>query len=72
MGGGRENSCSVIEAIVVMASMIPNNFTYTIDNQARKGDHKWWITDTSHFQNDYPGWKITKDLEFIYKELLGA
>ena len=36
----------------------------------RESDHIWWISDMSKFKKDYPSWKITKDLDFIFNEII--
>jgi CDP-paratose 2-epimerase len=36
----------------------------------RESDHLWWISDISKFQNDYPSWKMTKDLDYIFNEII--
>lgn len=54
MGGGRENSISVWEAIYYLQK---KGFTMPISHgPARLGDHKWWISDTRRFEADYPEW----------------
>jgi len=70
IGGGRENSCSILEAIE-MCELISGkklNYTYGVSN--RIGDHKWWITSLVRFKYDFPDWKIyynlTNILENIY------
>ena len=30
---------------------------YTLSDEARIGDHRWWISDLAGFQADYPGWR---------------
>lgn len=72
MGGGRENSCSILEAIRDMTVITGEPFSYDIVAEHRQGDHKWWISDTSSFQHQYPDWSITRNLDFIYRELLGV
>lgn len=60
-GGGRENSTSILEAIesfnmLRVAEGLPKWDNYTISEEARIGDHIWWISDTSKFSKDYPDW----------------
>jgi CDP-paratose 2-epimerase len=46
---------------------------YEIIDQARIGDHKWWISDNSEFQFVYedwkPKWTVREILEDIYDGL---
>ena len=71
IGGGRENSVSMMEAIDLInkeAGTSWNNFTLSETN--RIGDHIWYISDLEKFKNDYPDWKITKGIEDIIKEMV--
>ncbi len=70
IGGGRENSCSIIEAISRISEItgIKANFKFLPD--PRIGDHKWWITDYSKFTGDYPNWSIEYGLEKIILDLI--
>lgn len=72
MGGGRENSVSMLEAITIIEDILGKkmNWDYVDDN--RKGDHKCYISDLTRFKTDYPDWKITKSLDRIFTELIGA
>ncbi len=68
-GGGRENSCSVLEAIALCEKISGNSmhFSYSADN--RIGDHIWYISNTSRFESHYPQWKITRNLESTLTEM---
>lgn len=33
------------------------------------GDHMWWISDYSRFQNDYPEWKHRVGIKNILEEI---
>lgn len=66
LGGGRENSCSVLEAIQIIENISNKKSKYEILKKNRIGDHIWWISDNSKFINDYPKWKIKISL---YKSL---
>ena len=58
IGGGRENSISIIEAIDACQEVTNNGMLETLKMlpDRRKGDHIWWITDTSKLRRDY-GWQ---------------
>ena len=62
LGGGRENSCSILEAIDQIEKMINKKSKFEIFKNNRIGDHKWWISDNSKFMKDYPKWKISINL----------
>lgn len=72
IGGGRENSCSVLEAIELTEEIVGKEMVVTFKYEPRIGDHKWWITDMSKFKADYPDWKITKSLRDIIGEIAAA
>jgi CDP-paratose 2-epimerase len=72
MGGGRENSCSILEAIESMTRLAGKSLNWDYNPQHRKGDHVWWITDTTAFGQDYPRWSRIWDLQAIYESILGG
>ncbi len=72
MGGGRHSNCSVLEAISLIEFISGEELSFDISNQAREGDHKWWISDTRKFQQDYPDWQYEHDLESIVREIVDA
>ena len=63
LGGGRENSCSILEAIKMIEKISGKKSRYKILNTNRIGDHIWWISDNSKFKKDYPKWKIKINLK---------
>ena len=71
LGGGRENSCSILEAINLIEKISDKKSKYKILDKNRKGDHIWWISDNSKFKKDYPNWRIKisliKSLEQMIK-----
>jgi len=69
IGGGRRNSCSVLEAIKMAESATGKRLQWSYNEQERIGDHRWWITDYSKFSRDYPKWHITIGLEEIIREI---
>jgi CDP-paratose 2-epimerase len=56
MGGGRDSSVSVIEALDIAQQILGREVPRHHSPQPRYGDHMWWISDTRAFQTDYPGW----------------
>ena len=36
---------------------------------ARRGDHRWWISDLDEFRADYPEWRIRYGVEQILREI---
>lgn len=70
IGGGREGSCSILEAIDFVENYkkikIKKNFT----KQNRTGDHIWYITSNKKFKKDFPKWKQVYNFKKIIKELI--
>jgi len=69
-GGGRARSCSVLEATDMLEALCGRKMTLISEDQARMGDHQWWISSVSKFEEDYPGWAFEYSLEAIFAELV--
>jgi CDP-paratose 2-epimerase len=41
-------------------------------DQARKGDHIWYISDLCKMRRHYPDWDVTKSLDDIFDEVVDA
>lgn len=61
-GGGRFANCSMIEAIAMCEEISGKKLNHTYSEQARSGDHIWYISDVSKFKKDYPGWEYKWNL----------
>lgn len=72
MGGSRHSNCSMIEAINIIRDETGKELTYTLSDDARAGDHIWWVSDVSKFQKHYPKWAYKYDVKSILKEIIGA
>jgi CDP-paratose 2-epimerase len=72
LGGGRENSISILEAISMVESMIGKAFNYTYNPEARVGDHICYISDLRKLRSHYPHWNITVGLEEMVREMVEA
>lgn len=72
IGGGRKNSCSILEAFswVEQLSGKPKHYEYT--DKARKGDHICYISDLTKIQTHFPDWGITRTLTDIFQEIYEA
>jgi CDP-paratose 2-epimerase len=69
IGGGRACNCSMLEAIELCQQIAGRELDWTLSEQNRIGDHRWWISDLRPFQQDFPGWALTRDLEQILREV---
>ena len=70
LGGGRENSISVIEAIGRLEQMTGRKMNWRYLDEARKGDHVCYISNLGKFKSHYPNWKITHSLDAILEEIV--
>lgn len=62
-GGGRFANCSMLEAIEMCEKITDKKLNYSYSEQARSGDHIWYISDVSKFQQHYPEWSYKWNLE---------
>jgi CDP-paratose 2-epimerase len=69
IGGGRFSNCSMLEAIELCQRVAGRELNWTLSEQNRIGDHRWWISDLRPFAQDFPGWELTRSLEDIVREL---
>ena len=72
MGGSRHSNCSVLEAIEMAEGLARRRLDYKVVDEARSGDHIWWVSDVSRFKKDYPEWQYQYDLKAIMKEIVAA
>ncbi len=68
LGGGRPNSCSLIEAFAAVESLTGRAQRTEYIEQNRAGDHICYISDLSKMQAHYPGWTPTRSLADIFTE----
>jgi CDP-paratose 2-epimerase len=67
IGGGRQSNCSMLEAIDLCQEITGRELRWSLAEENRIGDHRWWISDLEPFKRDYPGWDVNWDV----KEILG-
>jgi len=69
IGGGRANSCSILEAFQRIENFSGEKMLYEHVDQNREGDHICYISDLSKMKTHYPGWDISKSLDDIFVEI---
>ena len=62
LGGGIENSCSILEAFALVARISGREQVWTYVEENRLGDHICYYSDLTKMRNHYPTWRITKSL----------
>lgn len=70
LGGGRQNSCSILEAFSIVEELSSKKMKYEYVNSNRIGDHICYISNLARFQNHYPKWQISKSLNVIFTEII--
>lgn len=69
IGGGRDNSISILEAFDLIASISGKAMQHEYVEQNRQGDHICYISNLDKMKAHYPGWTITKDLKTTFQEI---
>ena len=69
IGGGRHSNCSMAEAIAKAERLTGRPMNWSYDETNRIGDHIWWISDIRRFQEHYPDWSLTRDIDGILSEM---
>ena len=71
MGGGRNNSISILETIDLLAGM-GYQLKHTYRDTNRIGDHMCYISDLTKIYSHFPNWKLEYDLPKIFGEIIAA
>jgi CDP-paratose 2-epimerase len=72
LGGGKQNSCSILEAFQIAESFTGKKQVYSYVDQNRIGDHICYYSDLRKMKSDYPGWDITIGLEETIRQIVEA
>ena len=72
LGGGKGNSCSILEAFAMVERLSGKPMRYTYVDQARAGDHICYYSDLRKMTEHYPRWGITRSLEATIGEIVEA
>lgn len=72
LGGGRENSVSILEAFDLVESLTDRKINWIYVDQNRIGDHICYISDLTKLKNHFPEWRITRSLIDILEEMVLA
>jgi CDP-paratose 2-epimerase len=69
LGGGRASNVSMLEAIAKCQEISGRELDYTLSDQARIGDHQWYVSDFSDFERDYPEWQLTFGIDEVLRDI---
>jgi CDP-paratose 2-epimerase len=72
LGGGRRANVSLLEAIEACERIADRELPREITDEARIGDHRWWISDLAEFRADYPDWDVRHGIEDTLREIHDA
>jgi len=70
LGGGKDNSCSVLEAFHLAESISGKKQAWTYVDENRIGDHICYYSDLRKMRSHYPAWNITKSLRQTVEEIV--
>jgi CDP-paratose 2-epimerase len=70
IGGGRENSISILEAFERVGALSGKPMRWTYREEPRVGDHVCYISDLSKLRAHYPEWRITRSLDDTLAEMV--
>ena len=72
LGGGKDNSCSVLEAFAITEQLTGKAQVHTYVDQNRVGDHICYYSDLRKMRAHYPDWDITRSLSATIQEIVAA
>lgn len=70
LGGGKDNSCSILEAFTITEGFTGRKQQYTYTDQNRAGDHICYYSDLRKMRWHYPSWDITKAVTTTIQEIV--
>jgi CDP-paratose 2-epimerase len=72
IGGGKANSCSILEAFASVAALTGKPMNYVYEDQNRIGDHICYYSDLRKMRAHYPQWDITVSLQDCIAQIVAA
>jgi CDP-paratose 2-epimerase len=72
LGGGKNNSCSIIEAFALVEKLTGKPMKQAYVDKNRIGDHICYYSDLRKMKSHYPQWDITKSLPQTMAEIVDA
>jgi CDP-paratose 2-epimerase len=72
IGGGKDNSCSILEAFKMVEELTGKPQRYSYVDQNRIGDHICYYSDLRKMKNHYPKWTITRSLQNVVSEIVDS
>ncbi len=72
LGGGKGNSCSILEAFELVEACTNKRQVHTYVDQARDGDHICYYSDLRKMRAHFPNWSLTRNLTQIFEEIAAS
>ncbi len=72
IGGGKDNSCSILEAFQIAETYTGRAQVYSYVDQNRIGDHICYYSDLTKMRQHYPDWNITISLSETIEQIVAA
>ncbi len=72
IGGGKPNSCSILEAFKIAEGFSGQKMKYTYVDENRIGDHICYFSDLSKIREHYPAWDIRISLAETIEQIVNA
>ena len=72
LGGGKANSCSILEAFALVEKFSGRAQVHTYVEQNRIGDHICYYSDLRKMRAHYPHWDISVSLEETIRQIVAA
>jgi len=72
IGGGRQNSCSILEAFERVERLTGKPMQSTYDPHNREGDRICYMSNLAKARAHYPDWDLTKSLDDIFEEVVAG
>jgi len=70
LGGGKKNSCSILEAFEICESYSGKKQSYEYSDENRIGDHICYYSDLTKINEHYPEFKIENSLPEIIRQIV--
>ena len=70
IGGGKENTCSILEAFKLVEHLTGKNMIYEYSDSHREGDHICYYSDLRKIKAHYPAWDISVSLQETVQEIV--
>ena len=70
IGGGRENSVSMLEAIARIEAIADRKLQWEYVPENRSGDHICYISDLTKLRTHFPGWEVGVSIDTILENIV--